>query len=174
MAPEIFFTVHPAPQGPIREFYLAATTKGICALSFDRAENLDAFLADCERKYGVRPVRKETPLLVKVKKELDDYFAGRLMNFTTAIDLCEGSDFDRTVWKALLTIPWGETRSYKWLAGAVGKPKAARAVGSANGRNPIAVIIPCHRVIASGGGLGGYSGGLDIKRMLLDVEGVVL
>ena len=173
MAPEIFFTVHPGPRGPVREFYLAATANGLCALSFDRAEVLDTFLADCEKKYGVLPIRKETPLLAKAKKELDNYFAGKLKYFTVNIDLQEGSPFDCTVWKALLTIPYGETRSYKWLAGAVGRPKAARAVGSANGRNPIAIIIPCHRVIASGGGLGGYSGGLDIKRMLLGVERVV-
>lgn len=168
MTGQICYIPHPSPIG---ELYLAATAKGLCALSFDRAESLDAFLADCEQKYGVLPVQKETPLLAKTKKELNDYFAGRLRTFTTSIDLCEGSDFDRTVWKALLTIPYGETRSYKWLAGAVGKPRAARAVGSANGRNPIAIIIPCHRVIASDGGLGGYSGGLDIKRLLLGVEG---
>lgn len=167
MAGEVYYTIDPSPIG---ELYLAATPKGLCALSFDRAEDLGAFLADCERKYGVLPVQKETPLLAKTKKELDDYFAGKLRTFTTGIDLCEGSDFDRTVWNSLLTIPFGETRSYKWLAGAVGKPKAARAVGSANGRNPIAIIIPCHRVIASDGGLGGYSGGLDIKRLLLGME----
>lgn len=168
MTGKISYTLHPSPIGKL---YLAATPKGLCALSFDRAEDLGAFLADCERKYGVLPVHQENPILTTAKKELDDYFAGRLRSFSVWIDLHEGSPFDRTVWQALLTIPYGETRSYKWLAGAVGKPKAARAVGSANGRNHIAIIIPCHRVIAAGGGLGGYSGGLDIKRTLLGVEG---
>ncbi|WP_321519053.1 methylated-DNA--[protein]-cysteine S-methyltransferase [uncultured Bacteroides sp.] len=103
--------------------------------------------------------------------QLDEYFAGNLQNFSLPL-APEGTHFQESVWKALQTIPYGQTISYKQLAERVENPKACRAVGTANGRNPIAIIIPCHRVIAADGSLGGYAGGLDVKTTLLRLEGI--
>ncbi|BBY05055.1 methylated-DNA--[protein]-cysteine S-methyltransferase [Mycobacterium noviomagense] len=102
-------------------------------------------------------------------EQLQAYFAGQRTAFDLQLDL-RGSQFQRRVWEALLTIPYGETRSYGEIAEQIGAPGAARAVGLANGRNPIAIIVPCHRVIGSSGGLTGYGGGLDRKRALLELE----
>ncbi len=104
-----------------------------------------------------------------VTAQLDAYFAGELTDFDVSVDL-GGSDFQRQVWTGLRAIPYGGTCSYAQLAAAVGRPRACRAVGLANGRNPVAIIVPCHRVVASGGGLGGYAGGLDRKSWLLAHE----
>jgi methylated-DNA-[protein]-cysteine S-methyltransferase len=108
-----------------------------------------------------------------VVAQLDAYFAGELLEFDVALDL-EGTDFQRRVWAGLCDIPYGETISYGELAGRVGNPKASRAVGLANGRNPVAIIVPCHRVIGADGSLTGYGGGLDRKVWLLDHERAVL
>jgi methylated-DNA-[protein]-cysteine S-methyltransferase len=101
--------------------------------------------------------------------QLDEYFAGERTEFDLELDL-RGTEFQRRVWNALLTIPYGETRAYGEIAEQIGAPGAARAVGLANGRNPIAIIVPCHRVIGAGGQLTGYGGGLDRKRALLELE----
>lgn len=101
--------------------------------------------------------------------QLDDYFSGKLQSFDLKL-APEGTEFQKSVWKALCEIPYGETRSYKNIAISVGKPKACRAVGLANNRNPIAIIIPCHRVIGSNGKLTGYASGLDVKEFLLKLE----
>ncbi|HYB38424.1 MAG TPA: methylated-DNA--[protein]-cysteine S-methyltransferase [Mycobacterium sp.] len=101
--------------------------------------------------------------------QLDAYFAGERTGFDLELDL-RGTEFQQRVWKALLTIPYGETRSYGEIAEQIGAPGAARAVGLANGRNPIAIIVPCHRVIGAGGHLTGYGGGLDRKWILLELE----
>lgn len=102
-------------------------------------------------------------------KQLDAYFTGDLSDFDVEMELC-GTEFQRRVWTALTTIPYGETRSYGEIARQIGAPGAARAVGLANGHNPIAVIVPCHRVIGAGGKLTGYGGGLDRKQTLLELE----
>ena len=109
------------------------------------------------------------PLLVQAERELGDYFAGRLTRFSVPLDM-RGTDFQKSVWRALLTIPFGETRSYGEIARQIGSPGAFRAVGLANGHNPIGIIVPCHRVIGSNGSLTGYGGGLDRKRALLEME----
>jgi methylated-DNA-[protein]-cysteine S-methyltransferase len=101
--------------------------------------------------------------------QLDAYFAGDRTEFDLDLEL-GGTDFQRRVWSALLTIPYGQTRSYGQIADQIGAPSASRAVGLANGRNPISIIVPCHRVIGSNGSLTGYGGGLDRKRALLDLE----
>jgi methylated-DNA-[protein]-cysteine S-methyltransferase len=101
--------------------------------------------------------------------QLDAYFAGELIDFDVELDL-GGTEFQQRVWKALLTIPYGETRSYGEIAEQIGAPGAARAVGLANGHNPVAIIVPCHRVIGAGGQLTGYGGGLDRKQALLELE----
>lgn len=104
-----------------------------------------------------------------VVEQLGAYFAGELTDFDIELDL-RGTEFQRRVWRALLTIPYGETRSYGEIAGQIGAPGSARAVGWANGHNPIAIVVPCHRVIGASGSLTGYGGGLDRKRTLLELE----
>lgn len=111
----------------------------------------------------------DNPLLLRLEKELSEYFEGKRRTFTLPLNP-QGTPFQQTVWKTLQTIPYGETISYAKEAQLFGNPKAIRAVASANGRNPIAILIPCHRVIASGGGIGGYSGGLWRKEFLLKLE----
>jgi methylated-DNA-[protein]-cysteine S-methyltransferase len=110
------------------------------------------------------------PVLKETASQLDEYFAGERTDFDLPMEL-DGTDFQREVWNELSRIPYGETISYGELARRVGRPSAPRAVGQANGRNPIPVIVPCHRVLASNG-IGGYGGGLKVKRQLLAVEGV--
>jgi len=105
-------------------------------------------------------------------RELNEYFAGRRREFTFPLDL-RGTEFQIACWRALLAIPYGETRTYADIARAVGRPQGFRAVGMANNRNPIAIVVPCHRVIASDGTLCGYGGGLDVKRKLLELEGAL-
>ncbi|WP_301964892.1 methylated-DNA--[protein]-cysteine S-methyltransferase [uncultured Desulfovibrio sp.] len=110
-----------------------------------------------------------SPLLHAAREQLAAYFAGRLRRFDLPL-APRGTPFQLRVWRALQDIPYGRTCSYSELAAAVGDPRACRAVGRANGRNPLMIVIPCHRVIAAGGGLGGYSGGLAVKRFLLRLE----
>ena len=105
-----------------------------------------------------------------VKKELTEYFEKGRRGFTCKTAFTEGTDFERLVWDALREVPYGETRTYKWMAEKIGKPHAFRAVGNALGKNPIPIIFPCHRIIESDGSLGGYSSGEDIKRRLLEIE----
>jgi len=109
------------------------------------------------------------PVLVETALQLDAYFAGTLTRFTMDLDF-QGTDFQKQVWAALLTIPFGETRSYAQIAQQIGRPAAVRAVGAANGRNPLSIVAPCHRVVGSNGALTGFAGGLDAKRLLLDLE----
>ncbi|WP_196012320.1 methylated-DNA--[protein]-cysteine S-methyltransferase [Alistipes onderdonkii] len=110
-----------------------------------------------------------TPLLRQAAAELTEYFAGRRRAFTLPL-APEGTPFQRAVWDALRTIPYGESRSYKQIATQIGRPTACRAVGMANHRNPIAIVVPCHRVVGSGGTLVGYAGGLEAKAYLLGLE----
>jgi methylated-DNA-[protein]-cysteine S-methyltransferase len=107
--------------------------------------------------------------VTEARDQLEEYFAGRRTRFDLTLDPA-GTEFQRSVWFALADIPYGRTVSYAELAATVGRPRAFRAVGQANGANPIPIILPCHRVVASGGGIGGYGGGLDLKRRLLALE----
>ena len=109
------------------------------------------------------------PLIVETMRQVREYFAGDRREFALPLDL-EGTEFQRRVWGMLETIPYGETRSYRWLAAAADRPRGYQAVGQANGSNPVSIIVPCHRVIASDGSLCGYAGGLDVKRALLQLE----
>jgi O-6-methylguanine DNA methyltransferase len=126
-----------------------------------------------EKTLQTKSIEKETPLLLEAKKQLDEYFEKKRKNFELPL-LILGTEFQKSVWEQLQTIPYGKTISYKALATKQGNPKSFRAVANANGANKIAVIIPCHRVIASDGSLGGYSGGIEIKKELLDLEGLKL
>lgn len=118
---------------------------------------------------SMRIENSNNPLLIRLEQELSEYFAGKRTVFTLPL-YPQGTPFQKQVWETLLTIPYGATISYAQEAEQFGNPKAVRAVASANGRNPIAILIPCHRVIASGGGLGGYSGGIEKKEFLLRLE----
>ena len=112
---------------------------------------------------------REHPVLVETGRQLEEYFAGQRQTFTVPLEFC-GTNFQRKVWNALLTIPFGETRSYREIAIQIGHPAAVRAVGAANGRNPMSIMAPCHRVIGSSGALTGFAGGLDVKARLLALE----
>lgn len=109
------------------------------------------------------------PILLMAKQQLEEYFQAQRQVFDVPLDF-QGTPFQKQVWQALLTIPFGETRSYQEIAVQIGNPKAVRAVGAANGRNPISIIAPCHRVIGSNGRLVGFAGGLDNKKILLKIE----
>jgi len=115
----------------------------------------------------------DSTLLNEVLQQLDEYFAGAHSAFTVPLSF-QGTDFQRRVWQQLLTVPYGQTQSYQEIANALGNPKAVRAVGAANGQNPISVIAPCHRIIGSNGALVGYGGGLWRKEWLLKHEGYLL
>ncbi|WP_102409149.1 methylated-DNA--[protein]-cysteine S-methyltransferase [Parabacteroides bouchesdurhonensis] len=114
-------------------------------------------------------IQKETPLIKKAYKQIEEYFQGKRTSFDLPLSL-EGTPFQKKVWEALRTIPYGETWSYKQVAEAIGNNKACRAVGMANNRNPISIVIPCHRVIGANGKLVGYGGGLPNKEYLLQLE----
>jgi methylated-DNA-[protein]-cysteine S-methyltransferase len=123
-----------------------------------------------ERRHARNDADDVPPVLKETSSQLDEYFEGERTDFDVQMEL-DGTDFQREVWTELTRIPYGETISYGELARRVGRPSAPRAVGQANGRNPIPIIVPCHRVLASNG-IGGYGGGLKVKRQLLAVEGV--
>lgn len=155
--------VSSSPAGPL---LLAASERGLALLEFERGvfppKNRHFPGADWKESVG-----KMRPYL----RELEQYFAGQRREFTLALDL-RGTEFQLRCWRALLAIPYGETRTYAEQARAVGQPLGFRAVGLANHDNPVAIVVPCHRVVASDGTLGGYGGGLPAKRRLLELEGV--
>jgi len=124
---------------------------------------------------GLLPGRRHdaNPLLCQAATELHQYFAGDLRQFHLPLDM-PGTEFQTAVWRELAKIPYGEIRSYAQIAAAIGAPKAVRAVGAANGANPVPIVVPCHRVIGSSGKLTGYGGGLPLKKRLLQMEGVLL
>ena len=153
----MYYEITESPIGPI---LLAGNEKGLKRLIFLKGKKRIEIPSDwIENKEYFR----------EAARQLEDYFSGKLESFDLELAL-EGTDFQKSVWKALCEIPYGETRTYKEIAVSIGKPKAYRAVGLANNRNPIAIIIPCHRVIGADGKLTGYASGLDIKEFLLRLE----
>jgi methylated-DNA-[protein]-cysteine S-methyltransferase len=153
----LFYFRTPSPAGPL---FLAASNKGLVRLEFEnRVQKLSPAIQLQESKSA----------LARYVGELDEYFAGARREFSFPLDL-RGTEFQLACWRALLEIPYGETRSYRDIALAIGHPHAYRAVGMSNNRNPVAIVVPCHRVIASSGSLCGYGGGLDLKRKLLELE----
>ena len=118
-------------------------------------------------------IYQETPVIKEAFRQLSEYFSGKRKTFNLPL-LLKGTDFQKQVWQALLKIPFGETRSYKQIAEAIGNPKAVRAVGMANNKNPLLIVVPCHRVIGANGKLVGYAVGLDKKEYLLRLEGSLL
>ena len=121
------------------------------------------------KKSPLEEIQQEDEVLKKAVSQLEEYFLGQRKEFTLPLNP-QGTPFQKQVWEALRTIPYGETRSYKEVAIAIGNPKACRAVGMANNKNPIAIITPCHRVVGANGKMVGYAGGLGIKEALLEVE----
>ena len=150
---------------PVGELTLVASDEALVAILWDGDEPDRVPLDN-------RSPNDEHPVLREVERQLDEYFAGRRTAFALPLDF-RGTAFQRQVWQALLTIPFGETRHYAAIAAQIGRPGAARAVGAANGRNPISIIAPCHRVIGANGALTGFAGGLAAKRRLLQHEGAL-
>ena len=157
-------------QSPVGVIWAASTDRGLFQLDVSRSE--EAFLSSVERRIGGR-LEYDPDRFDELRAQLNRYFDGEKMDFQLPIDL-RGTGFQMSVWRAIQRIPYGKISSYGHLATEVGKPRAVRAVGSAVGDNPISIIIPCHRVIRSDGGLGGYGGGLNVKRYLLRLEGVLM
>lgn len=171
MANALGYTTMDSPIGPL---LLASTDEGLCYIDFaDEKDGLGRLQRWCKKTFlGVSPVRDDARNEGAVT-QLSDYFAGKRKRFELKVDL-HGTLFQKAVWNELANIPYGETRSYKDIALAIGASKAVRAIGGANNRNPIPIVIPCHRVIGSNGALVGYGGGLSIKEHLLSLEGVPL
>jgi AraC family transcriptional regulator of adaptative response/methylated-DNA-[protein]-cysteine methyltransferase len=162
----VFLSWVNSPLGPL---VVGATSEGVCLLEFTDRRMLQTQFDTLRKQFDLPLVPGSNEHLETLKDELARYFAGTLTDFSVPL-VYPGTPFQKRVWKALLAIPYGETRSYEDIAIAVGKPKAVRAVGSANGKNRIAIVIPCHRVVNKGGKLGGYGGGLRRKQYLLDLE----
>jgi O-6-methylguanine DNA methyltransferase len=153
---------------PIGALRVASTRLGLAYVELPHASGggLEGWL--CRRLPGARRKAAFAPNRLAVTQILE-YLEGKRTAFELPLDL-RGTDFQRAVWNALLAIPYGETRTYRELARTLGRPRAYRPVGSANGANPVALVVPCHRVVASGGRLGGYGGGLELKARLLAME----
>lgn len=166
--------VYALVDAPVGRLVVAATERGLVRIAYELpGRGVDGVLDAIAQRLSPRIV--EAPArLDGARRELDEYFAGRRRDFALAIDWrLARSAFTRRVLEATARIPFGETRSYRDVAIAAGSPQAFRAAGGALGSNPLPIVVPCHRVLASGGGLGGYTGGLERKRLLLGVEGVV-
>ncbi|HEY8638258.1 MAG TPA: methylated-DNA--[protein]-cysteine S-methyltransferase [Solirubrobacteraceae bacterium] len=159
---------------PVGTLVAAATRRGLVRLAYEDSDGgLDAVVEGLASKLSPRIV--EAPaLLDAVRRQLDEYFEGRRNGFDLPVDLVLVSPFTRRVLKATARVPFGATSTYREIATRAGNAAASRAAGNALGANPIAIVVPCHRVLHSGGGLGGYTGGLDRKKLLLSVEGVTI
>ena len=149
-------------KSPVGKLKLVASDKGLVAILWEN---------DKPHRVRLSPASedKRHPVLLEAERQLNGYFAGKRNPFSLKLDF-QGTDFQKKVWQALLTIPFGETRSYAEIAAQIKKPKAVRAVGAAIGRNPVSIVTPCHRVIGSTGKLTGFAGGLDVKARLLALE----
>jgi methylated-DNA-[protein]-cysteine S-methyltransferase len=147
---------------PVGKLKLVASDKGITAILWENDK-------PSRVRLGELVENDNHLLLLEVERQLGEYFAGKRESFSVPLDM-KGTQFQKNVWEQLLAIPFGETRSYGQLAKKLGKPQAMRAVGAANGRNPISIIVPCHRVIGSSGKLTGFAGGLETKASLLHLE----
>ena len=163
---QIFYTLTSTPLGLTG---IAGSEKGLLRIVL-KLPSESHFKRNLKNKFKPCECLNNPPFFKNVVKQLDQYFCGKLKNFTCKLDLSHGTPFQQKVWRQLTSIPYGKTQSYGTLAQAIDRPRAFRAVGNANGKNPLPLIIPCHRVIRENGELGGYTGGLDIKRFLLDLE----
>lgn len=155
-----FYKTMPSPVGLLT---LVANDHGLAAVLWEN---------DDPKRVRLSPLHKDRkhPVLLEAERQLQDYFEGERETFSLKLDFIGGTEFQQKVWAALLTIPFGETRSYAQIAEQIGNPNAVRAVGAANGKNPISIIAPCHRVIGSNGKLTGFAGGMEAKAFLLKLE----
>ena len=156
---KLAFMYMPSPVGRLK---LVATDSALVAVIWDNENPKRVRQAELVEQL-------DHPILLDAQQQLNEYFQGQRQTFELPLDF-EGTEFQKKVWQALLNIPFGKTRSYRQIAEQVGSPKAVRAVGAANGQNPISIIAPCHRVIGSSGKLVGFAGGLDNKEILLKLE----
>ena len=161
---DVSFDVADTQIGPL---LLAVTERGLCRISFDPEPDRET--ETLARTFGVRVLRAPRDL-DPVRRELDEYFEGRRRDFDLPLDLRGREGFSRDILERLAKVPYGEVTTYKSLAVEAGNPRAARAVGTIMNRNPIPIVLPCHRVVGSNGSLVGYGGGLERKRLLLDLE----
>lgn len=156
---KLSFMEMPSPVGVLK---LVATDTALVAVLWENEDPKRVRLAELIEN-------TQHPILLGTQKQLNEYFAGQRQKFDVPLDF-EGTEFQQKVWQALLTIPFGDTRSYKDIAEQIGNVKAVRAVGAANGKNPISIIAPCHRVVGANGKLVGFAGGLENKDILLKIE----
>ena len=155
--------VYKRVDSPVGALTLVATNQGLAAILWpgDPPSRV---------RLNIEAEEPDHPMLLEAERQLEEYFARRRTKFELTLDL-SGTPFQRRVWMALLTIPFGETRTYAQIARQIGSPSAARAVGAATGRKPVSVVAPCHRVVGSRGALTGFAGGLEVKARLLALEG---
>jgi methylated-DNA-[protein]-cysteine S-methyltransferase len=161
---DVSYDIADTPVGPL---LVAVSEQGLCRISYDPEPERET--DQLARMFGIRVLRSARPV-DPVKRELDEYFEGRRREFNLSVDLRGRSEFSRAVLEQLARVPYGEVTTYGSLAARSGRPRAARAVGTIMNRNPIPIVLPCHRVVGSTGSLVGYGGGLDRKRQLLDLE----
>jgi len=158
---KIFYTPFDSPIGRL---YIFSTDKGICQI---------AVSVPTGKFKEIIEINSKSSLLKNCSRQLENYFNGKRKAFTIPLDFLEGTEFQKEVWKVLRKIPYGQTLTYKAVALKIRRPKACRAVGNAVGKNPVPIIIPCHRVVREGGRLGGFALGIKIKKKLLKLEGVL-
>ena len=152
---------------PLGKTGVAATPYGVCRVALKILKESE-FIESLKEIY--HSPQKKPQKFLNIEKEFHLYFSGKLKKYSFKVDIRQGTRFQQLVWNKLAFIPFGKTRSYQWLAVAICQPKACRAVGNANGKNPTPIIIPCHRVIQKNGALGGFTGGTHIKKYLLELE----
>ena len=156
---------------PVGELLLAATERGMCRISFDPEP--ERAIEELAKTHGVRVLRS-SGALQQPRRQLDEYFGGSRRDFDLRVDLATLPSFQQVVLAELQRVPYGATDTYGGLAARIGRPRAARAVGGALNRNPVPIVVPCHRVVGSSGSLVGYAGGLERKERLLALEGALL
>ncbi len=154
---------HSRISSPAGRLWIAVSDRGVVRVEYGEPD-----LAKLSRRFDCVPSAEKTS---ECRNQLEEYFAGRRTEFTLPLDFRDGTPFQRECWNALVKIPYGQTRTYQQIAAIVHRPQAFRAVGQANHHNPIAIVVPCHRVINTSGSLAGYGGGLHIKELLLRLEG---
>jgi methylated-DNA-[protein]-cysteine S-methyltransferase len=165
---DVAYDLTDSPIGPL---LVAATERGVCEIAFDPDPEQE--IDRLARLHGVRVLRSPRPV-EEARRELDEYFEGRRQEFDLPVDLTGLPAFQQTVLAELQRVPYGQVDTYGGLAARIGKPKAARAVGGALNRNPVPIVVPCHRIVGSSGSLVGYAGGLERKELLLSLEGGTL
>ena len=164
---DVAYELHDSPVGKL---FVAVSDRGVCEIHYDADPEVEA--ERLARLFGTRVLRSPRPT-DEARRQLDEYFAGERRDFELEVDLSPARDFGRAVLEQLAHVPYGELTTYGTLAERAGRPRAARAVGTVMNRNPVPIVLPCHRVVGSTGSLVGYAGGLDRKRLLLELEGAL-